>query len=198
MSSSKPQVIFVLGGPGAGKGTQCAKIVEHFSFCHLSAGDCLRAARDSGSADGKLIEECITEGKIVPVEITAKLLKEAMEASDKPNFLIDGFPRNLDNLEGWDRIVGDAAQVRFVLFFDCPESVMESRLMERGKTSGRSDDNVETIRKRFHTYVESTRPIIDRFAGEGRARTINADRDVDAVFADVKALLEAEGFGAAV
>ena len=73
---SKPQVVFVLGGPGAGKGTQCERIVSNFGFVHLSAGDLLREERTSGSKDGELIENYIKEGKIVPVEITINLIKK--------------------------------------------------------------------------------------------------------------------------
>ncbi len=86
----KPTVVFVLGGPGAGKGTQCTRIVEEFGFNHISAGDCLREERASGSADAELINNYIKEGKIVPVEITIKLILKAMEASGKKKFLIDG------------------------------------------------------------------------------------------------------------
>ena len=67
----------------------------------------------------------------------------------KTKFLIDGFPRNQDNVEGWEKVMGNYAQVKFVLFFDCPEKAMEERLLERGKTSGRTDDNVDSIKKRF-------------------------------------------------
>jgi hypothetical protein len=87
-----PRVVFVLGGPGAGKGTQCSKLVEHFDFVHLSAGDLLREAQnDPSSKDGALISEFIKEGKIVPVEITVGLLLKAMEKHSSRNFLIDGF-----------------------------------------------------------------------------------------------------------
>lgn len=77
------------------------------------------------------------------VEITVKLLLKAMEESGQSKFLIDGFPRNADNLDGWNRVVGTRAQVQFVLFFDAPEAVMETRLLKRGETSGRADDNIE-------------------------------------------------------
>jgi len=102
----KPQVVFILGGPGAGKGTQCQKIVEEFSFVHLSAGELLREEKKSGSKDADLINRCMSEGKIVPVEITIKLLKKAMEMNvekGKYLFLIDGFPRNEDNWNGWNK-----------------------------------------------------------------------------------------------
>lgn len=104
----KPRVIFVLGGPGAGKGTQCARMVREYGFVHLSAGDLLRDERDSGSPVGTLIEEYIREGKIVPVEVTVNLIKKAMAASGSSKFLVDGFPRNFDNLQGWQRVMGDS------------------------------------------------------------------------------------------
>ncbi|TNM97958.1 hypothetical protein fugu_014204 [Takifugu bimaculatus] len=160
----KPQVVFVLGGPGAGKGTQCSKIVEKYSFTHLSAGDLLREERArEGSEYGGLIATYIKEGKIVPVEITISLLKKAMEDTMKKDeqkfrFLIDGFPRNEDNLQGWKKAMDDNADVKFVLFFDCSNEVCINRCLERGKNSGRTDDNRESLNKRIQTYLQSTRP----------------------------------------
>lgn len=103
-------VIYVLGGPGAGKGTQCAKLVEHQDFVHLSAGDLLRTEQNrQGSKTGQMIKEYITEGKIVPSEVTIGLLRTAMgEAIDKQGkhrFLIDGFPRKLDQAHAFDETV---------------------------------------------------------------------------------------------
>jgi hypothetical protein len=95
--------VFVLGGPGAGKGTQCALLVQRLGFVHLSAGDLLRAERLSGSPTAALINEIINRGDIVPGEITTGLLKNAMESAaqreGKRYFLIDGFPRNEDNVQ---------------------------------------------------------------------------------------------------
>jgi len=173
-----PKVLFVLGGPGAGKGTQCTNIVENFrSWAHISAGDCLRAERqDPSSADGELINTFIKEGKIVPVRITVKLLQKAMAAhatEGKTHFLIDGYPRNLDNVEGWEQNVGNAAKVCGVLFFDAKEEELEARLLSRGQTSGRVDDNLESIRKRFKTYEAETMPIINRYKQESKVYTID-------------------------
>jgi len=195
----KPQVVFVLGGPGAGKGTQCAKIVEGYNYTHLSAGDLLRAERArEGSEFGQLIGNFIKEGKIVPVEITINLLKKAMEETmeqdkKKFRFLIDGFPRNEDNLEGWNTVMDEKADVKFVLFFDCSNEVCITRCLERGKSSGRTDDNRESLEKRIQTYLQSTRPIIKLYEKHGKVRTVDASRSVDEVFADVKAILDKEG-----
>ncbi|XP_028833085.1 UMP-CMP kinase [Denticeps clupeoides] len=197
--SMKPQVVFVLGGPGAGKGTQCARIVENYSYTHLSAGDLLRQERSrKDSESGQLIDTYIKEGKIVPVEITINLLRKAMEDTmqkdeDKFRFLIDGFPRNQDNLQGWTAVMEGKADVRFVLFFDCSNQVCIDRCLERGKSSGRSDDNRESLEKRLRTYLQSTRPIIELYGEQGKVRTIDASRTVDEVFADVRTILDKEG-----
>lgn len=195
----KPQVVFVLGGPGAGKGTQCSKIVESYNYTHLSAGDLLRAERArEGSEVGLLIANYIKEGKIVPVEITISLLGKAMEETMKEDekkcsFLIDGFPRNEDNLEGWNRVMDGKADVKFVLFFDCNNEICINRCLERGRSSGRTDDNRESLEKRIQTYQQSTRPIIDLYEKHGKVRTVDASRSVEEVFADVKAILDKEG-----
>ncbi|XP_017292846.1 UMP-CMP kinase [Kryptolebias marmoratus] len=194
---TKPNVVFVLGGPGAGKGTQCSKIVETYSCTHLSAGDLLRAERNrTDSEDGQLIDTYIKEGKIVPVEITINLLKKAMEnqKEGKNYFLIDGFPRNEDNLQGWNRVMDGKADVKFVLFFNCSNEVCVNRCLDRGKSSGRTDDNRESLEKRIQTYQQSTRPIVELYEKQGKVRTVDASRSVDEVFTDVKTILDKEGF----
>ncbi len=137
--------IVLFGPPVAGKGTQCQKLVADLGLGHLSAGDLLRAEKESGSENGDLINSYIVEGKIVPVEITVKLLFPASQkgfSAGKRRFLVDGFPRNKDNLDGWDRVVGVKAVVEFCLQLETSEDIMLSRLLERGKSSGRSDDKL--------------------------------------------------------
>eukprot|EP00030_Apusomonadida_sp_AF-17_P000423 a174504_630.p1 GENE.a174504_630~~a174504_630.p1 ORF type:complete len:209 (-),score=99.93 a174504_630:22-606(-) len=184
------KVYFVLGGPGSGKGTQCAKLVEAKGFTHLSAGDLLREERASGSEHGDLIENYIREGKIVPMEITIALLKKAMLATkNEKGYLVDGFPRALDQCAGFESSV---CKARFCLFFQCTEDELERRLLIRGQTSGRVDDNIESIKKRFKTYVDQTMPVIEFFRSEGRVRDIDATRSVDDVFATVCTCFDAD------
>jgi UMP-CMP kinase len=185
-------VLFVLGGPGAGKGTQCAKLVQDYGFKHLSAGDLLRAEQERpGSEFGEMIKDYIRNGQIVPMEVTVQLLENAMGAAMREEgatrFLIDGFPRKLDQAVKFEEAV---ARSKFTLFFDCPEDEMERRLLNRGKTSGRSDDNAESIRKRFRTFIETSMPVVDAFDHEGRVVKINAARTPDAVYKDVQARLK--------
>ena len=132
-----------------------------------------------------MINTFIKEGKIVPADVTVSLLNNAMEKSGSTKFLVDGFPRDLDNLRCWEKKMSAVAEVQFLLFLDCPQEIMLDRLLERGKTSGRSDDNADSIRKRFQTYEDSTRPIINHFRSIGKIRTVDSNRPVDNVFADV-------------
>jgi len=188
-----PTVLFVLGGPGAGKGTQCAKIIEAFkTWGHISAGDCLRAERNNpDSADGELINTNIKEGKIVPVAITVKLLGKAMDAAGKEGktcFLIDGFPRNMENVDGWNEVIGDKAKVAGCLFYEATEDELVKRLMGRGE--GRDDDNMETIKKRFATYVAETMPIVELFKSKNTLKTINGMNAIDDVWAETQAYIK--------
>merc|ERR1712012_1412872 len=189
----KPNVVFVLGGPGAGKGTQCSNLVKDFGVVHLSAGDLLRAERNSGSKDAELINNYIKEGKIVPVEITVGLLKRAMMKEMAENakftFIIDGFPRNYDNLSGWNKICGGTfATVPFLLHFECSEEEMTKRILDRAAKSEvkRKDDNAETIKKRFKVYNESTMPIVEIFEGQQKLAKVSSMGSVDDIYGNVR------------
>ncbi|CDP09366.1 unnamed protein product [Coffea canephora] len=182
LTDKKVTVVFVLGGPGSGKGTQCANIVEHYGYTHLSAGDLLRAEIKSGSENGTMIQNMIKEGKIVPSEVTIKLLQRAMNESGNDKFLIDGFPRNEENRAAFELVTG--MEPTFVLFFDCLEEEMERRLLSRNQ--GREDDNIETIRKRFRVYMESSLPVIEYYNSKGKVRKIDAAKPVEEVFEAVK------------
>lgn len=131
-----------------------------------------------------MINNYIVEGKIVPAEVTVKLLLTAMEKSGKRKFLIDGFPRDIGNLTCWQENAKEA-EVDFLLFLDCPFDIMTERLLERGKTSGRSDDNAESIKKRLTVYTESTKPIIEYFMEKNKCRTVDSNRSMEEVFQDV-------------
>ncbi|TIA88100.1 hypothetical protein E3P81_03659 [Wallemia ichthyophaga] len=186
--SSQVLVIFVLGGPGAGKGTQCGRLVEDYSFCHLSAGDLLRAeqARE-GSEAGELIKSFIREGRIVPSYVTLNLLKNAMDDAithrNITRFLIDGFPRQMDQALSFDEHICNS---RFVLYLNCPESTMEERLLKRSQTSGRDDDNVESIRKRFATFINTSMPVIEHYQKMDKVVQVDCTASVDDVYARVK------------
>ncbi|PYH71953.1 uridylate kinase ura6 [Aspergillus vadensis CBS 113365] len=196
-------VVFILGGPGSGKGTQSSNLVRDYGFTHLSAGDLLRAEQvREGSQYGDLIKTYIREGKIVPMEITVALLSNAMAdalasgekqqqaGGPKPRFLIDGFPRKLDQAVFFEDTVCPS---EMTLFLDCPEEVMETRLLKRGETSGRDDDNAESIRKRFRTFVETSMPVVKAFEEQNKVVSVTATGSVDEVYERIREGFKSKG-----
>jgi UMP-CMP kinase len=209
MSRFSPEtttVVFLLGGPGSGKGTQSTNLVRDYDFTHLSAGDLLRAEQVRPESQyGELIKSYIREGQIVPMEITVALLSNAMAeklaeneknnssvggTGGKARFLIDGFPRKLDQAVFFEETV---CVSEFTLFLDTSEEVMEKRLLKRGETSGRDDDNAESIRKRFRTFVETSMPVVDAFEAQGKVIKVEATGTIEEVYSRIQAGFEARG-----
>ncbi|OAD66308.1 hypothetical protein PHYBLDRAFT_25385, partial [Phycomyces blakesleeanus NRRL 1555(-)] len=185
-------VVFVLGGPGAGKGTQCENLTKDYGFVHLSAGDLLREEQKRpGSKYGELINHYIREGLIVPMEVTIALLQQAMTEAIAANkgtrFLIDGFPRKMDQAIKFEEVVVPS---KMVLYFECPEEVMLKRLMKRGESSGRVDDNIESIQKRFRVFKDTSFPVIEAFEKQNKVQTVTCDQSVEDVYKNVKRIFD--------
>ncbi|KAL3822549.1 hypothetical protein ACHAXA_007660 [Cyclostephanos tholiformis] len=194
-STGSHRVVFVLGGPGAGKGTQSKRIVDAYKCVHLSVGELLRrGAERAGYPHAELIRRTLVAGNIVPVELSLGLLREAMDEAaaaaaavevegdrrrrqhhhddDTTNdddddagygsriFLVDGFPRNHDNVRGWMEDMPHHASVLGALVYDCPMEELERRILSRVEASGRSDDNLISARKRFDTFRDQTVPVV--------------------------------------
>lgn len=192
---NKITVIFVLGGPGVGKGTQCDLLVRDYGFKHLSAGDLLREEQDRPDSEfGEEIRNNIKEGIIVRSEITVQLLEnamvEAIKNEGKDQFLIDGFPRKMDQALIFER---DVCPSKFVLFFTTTEEVMLKRLLNRAKTSGRSDDNEESIKKRFKTFIDTSMPVVEYYRKEGKTLEIDGTPSQEEVYQELKEKLEKRG-----
>ncbi|XP_044749108.1 UMP-CMP kinase-like [Coccinella septempunctata] len=186
----KPKVIFVLGPPGSGKGTQCVRLASEFNYVHLSAGELLRQEKSKpDSKYRKLIDTYMKEGKLVPVAISCGLLKKAMFESQRDKFLIDGFPRNKDNVDGWNKDVAGYVDLQFVLFFDCPLEICIKRCLKRGAETGRDDDNEESLRKRIKTYISESSPIIQHYNMLKLVHAVDASKEPDDVYKDVKNLM---------
>ncbi|CAL1405179.1 unnamed protein product [Linum trigynum] len=187
LAQKNPFITFVLGGPGSGKGTQCEKIAETFGFTHLSAGDLLRKEIISNSEEQNTILDIIKDGKIVPSEVTVKLILKAMESSHSDKFLIDGFPRTEENRVAFERIIG--LEPKAVLFFDCPEKEMVQRVLNRNQ--GRLDDNIDTVKKRLKVFKTLSLPVVEYYSKKGKLHKINAVGDEDEIFEQVRAVFGA-------
>ena len=188
---NKYKVIFVVGPPGDGKNTQCDKLVDKYNFVHFSTGDLLREEISKGTENGKLIKQIMSQGKYVPVKITCGLIKKVMDNYSKDKiFLIDGYPRNQDNIEGWNEIFGDDYILIASIIMDCDEKELEKRLIERAKSSGRIDDNLEVIKKRFKTHMEESKPIEEKLKKMGPYIEVNGNNSIDNIFNQISVELD--------
>ena len=183
-------VIFVLGGPGTGKGTMCELAETQLGWTHLSTGELLREVQQGGGPRAAVIDECLEAGQLVPNEIVVTLLQQAMEriirTTGKTNFLLDGFPRSLNNLEAWYEIYGRETALPRMLYLECPYEVLVQRILGRANFTGRRDDNIESIRMRFETFKAETLPTVEFFRGKDLCVEIDTSQSRQAVYAEIK------------
>lgn len=183
------KIVFVVGGPGCGKGTQCDKIVAKYGFTHLSTGDLLRDEVKAGTERGKQLTAIMERGELVPLDVVLGLLRDGMikKAATSKGFLIDGYPRELDQGK---RFEAEVVPVNLVLYFEVADETMKKRLLKRAETSGRVDDNEETIVKRLKTFHQHTQPVIDYYDKQHKVCKIVAEGSVDEIFSKVTAALD--------
>jgi adenylate kinase len=207
--------IVLLGAPGAGKGTQAAKIIEEYRVPHISTGDILRAAVANETPLGIEAKRYMDAGELVPDLVVIGLVKARLSEPDSDRgFILDGFPRTTNQAEALDReleSLGKKIEAAIAITVD-PEVIVE-RLTSRRTCKGcgritsvaegdncaacggelylRDDDNEQTVRNRLEVYERSTAPLIDYYGKQGVLHRIDGDRPVDVVWADVKSALEA-------
>ena len=184
------KTIWVVGGPGCGKGTQCERIIEKYGFFHISSGDLLREEVASGSPRGASLQELMSKGLFVPTDIVLDLIRERMnkakeEGSTKTGFLIDGYPRELDQGILFEKNV---CPVDLIIFFEVSNETLKKRLLGRAAVSKRADDNEETINKRIEIFNVKNGEIIEHY--KDKVVKINAEASVDDVFAEVTKVLD--------
>lgn len=155
--------IVIFGGPGSGKGTQSKLLAEKFQLTHLSTGDLLRAEMEKGSEWGRIAKSYTDGGNLVPDEMIIKILASAIdEHKDAKGFIFDGFPRTLAQAEVFGDLLKERGQQLNALYeLVTPDEVLIERMLFRAQTSGRADDNPETIKKRVEVYHQQTAPVLD-------------------------------------
>ncbi|CAH8861711.1 unnamed protein product [Trichobilharzia szidati] len=191
--SMKFNVCFVLGGPGAGKGTVCQQIVQEYGYTHLSAGELLRQARDSSDSEfANKIQMHMKNGTIVPAKITCGLLYQEMtktyQKSGCVNFLVDGFPRNDDNRLCWEEDIGPITVLRRVIVLDCPDDICIQRCL--GRKSNRVDDNEETLQHRIKQFKEQCMPVIQFYDAQNLVTIIDAKKSIPEVYDQVRQMMK--------
>lgn len=168
--------IILFGKPGAGKGTQAQFLKEKYNLTHISTGDVFRYNLKNGTDLGKQAKVYIDKGELVPDEITIDMLADEVEKNmDKAGFLFDGFPRTIKQAEALEELL-EEKKIDFVgtIGLDADDDVLVARVLERGKTSGRSDDqDEEKIRNRYIEYNEKTAPLIAYYEQKGKYTSVN-------------------------
>ena len=179
--------IVIFGAPGSGKGTQSERIVEKFGINHISTGDVLRAEIKNGTELGKTAQGYIDQGQLIPDELMIDILANVFDSfKDSKGVIFDGFPRTIAQAEALKQMLADRGQeVSVMLDLEVPEEELMTRLIKRGKDSGRADDNEETIKKRLHVYHSQTAPLIDWYKNEKKYQHINGLGTMEGIFAEI-------------
>jgi adenylate kinase len=213
--------VVLLGAPGAGKGTQAAKMVESFGLPHISTGDIFRKAVADGTPLGLEAKRYMDAGELVPDEVTIGIVKERLSQPDAANgFILDGFPRTVPQADALGAALGSMGTgLDAVVLVDVPRDALVDRLTARrqcracgriynvmgdmpadpavcdvcgGEVYQRADDTVETVTNRLDVYDRNTSPLVEYYRDKGLLKPVDGDRDVDAVFADVAAIVRGE------
>ncbi len=212
--------LILMGLPGAGKGTQAEKIIAEYQIPQISTGDMFRAAIANQTALGLKAKEYMDRGDLVPDEVTNGIVKERLAQDDTKNgFLLDGFPRTLDQAKALDEMLADLGKkIDAVIDINVPEEVLVERLTGRymcrscgasfhkvfkpTKVEGtcdrcgghefyqRDDDKPETVKNRLAVNIKNSEPILTYYKEQGLLKSIDGNRDIDAVFKDVQAIID--------
>lgn len=179
--------IILFGPPGAGKGTQSQQLKEKYGLIYLSTGDILREEMAAGSEIGNKVKDIISKGGLVSDEIVVSIIKGRVgDNLNAKGFLFDGFPRTVRQAEMLDEIMnGFSLKINAVYSLEVPEEILINRMLERGKTSGRADDNINSIKHRFVEYNEKTRPVLDYYKKQGNLVEINGVGEISSIFDNI-------------
>ncbi|EPD26198.1 adenylate kinase [Actinotignum schaalii] len=177
--------LILVGPPGAGKGTQAAGIAERYGIPAISTGDLFRAHAKAQDELGRLAASYSEKGELVPDSVTNQMVEERLgEADAAAGFLLDGYPRNLDQVSALDAMLGEK-NVDVVVELQADDDVVVQRLLGRAQEQGRADDTEEVIRHRIEVYHATTKPIIDAYAGRGLVVSVNGLGTVEEVAAAI-------------
>jgi adenylate kinase len=174
--------IVLFGPPGAGKGTQASILKDKLGLQYIATGDLFRHHIKNKTALGKKAQQYIDNGELVPDEITIGMIKELIKNPESKGFIFDGFPRTVEQAQALDEIMAEKGLIiDALLSLNVPEDRLVKRLLNRGKTSGRTDDNEETIKKRLQQYHEKTTPVKDYYAKQGKLYEISGVGEIDEI-----------------
>ena len=187
------QNIILCGAPGCGKGTQSDLIVEKYGLTHLSTGEMMRAEVASGSELGQLIYSYTSKGQLAPDEVTMQMLENYLDTlpADTRGLIFDGFPRTERQAVELEKLMERRGETTAVLLdIHVPEDEIVKRLLKRGETSGRSDDNLETIQKRLVVYHQQTEPVATHYKKIGKYEGVDGLGMIPEIFERIQKVLD--------
>lgn len=184
--------IILCGAPGSGKGTQSAFLAEKYGLQHLSTGDVLRAEIKTGSELGKQIDELISVGNLVPDDMMYGVIDHyiAQLPKDSKGMIFDGYPRTVAQAESLTELLKKYKMEAIMIDLMVDEQLIIQRLIERGKVSGRADDNLNTIRHRIAVYHNQTEPVANYYLHQGNYFAVNGNHTVEEVFMQIRRIIE--------
>lgn len=177
--------LILFGPPGSGKGTQAKKLVDKYELLHISTGDLFRYEIGNKTPLGLEAKSYIDKGALVPDSVTVGMLRNKVEANtDVAGYIFDGFPRTIPQSEALDALLAEKGEsISKLIMLDVEDEELIKRLLERGKTSGRSDDTDESIiRNRIAIYKKETTPVFDYYAEQGKSVKVNGVGAIDEIF----------------
>ena len=185
--------LVLFGPPGAGKGTQSEMIIEKFNLTHISTGDLFRKHLGEGTELGKLAQKYMDEGNLVPDEVVIKMVELKIKSENNSNgFIFDGFPRTVTQAKALDVLLEkEGTEISGMILLDVDKFELINRIMLRGKSSGRSDDqDINKVNNRIKVYKKETLPVATYYQEQGKLNTIVGVGSVDNIFSDISEVIE--------
>ncbi|NIP37486.1 MAG: adenylate kinase [Candidatus Dadabacteria bacterium] len=179
--------LIIFGPPGAGKGTQAAKIVEKYSVAHISTGDILRAAVKNGTELGTKAKEYMDKGELVPDDLIIGIIKDRVKEPDcEGGFLLDGFPRTLPQADALEAMLtSEGLGIDSVVSVEVQDSEIITRILKRAEEEGRADDTEDVVKNRLQVYRDQTEPLKGYYKDRGKLSEIDGIGSVDEVFSRI-------------
>ena len=177
--------IVLFGGPGSGKGTQSERLIEKYGLHHISTGEVLRDHIKKETELGKIAKKYIDEGQLIPDDLMIQILDDVLEneAKDKPGVIFDGFPRTIPQAEALNELLRKRnKELHAVVGLEVPDDELVKRMLNRGKMTGRADDNEDTIKKRLHVYHNQTSPLREHYKKQDKYIAIDGNKEIEKIF----------------
>lgn len=186
--------IVIFGAPGSGKGTQSEHIIKQYGLHHISTGEVLREQIARGTELGIIADSYISKGHLIPDDLMVKVLENVLDSNPgntSKGVIFDGFPRTIEQAKSLNEMLEKrGTEVHAVVGLEVDENDLIKRMLQRGKESGRADDNLETIKERLNVYHNQTSPLKDFYINAGKYHAIDGNGNVETVFSSIKNSLD--------